>query len=138
MVASAFPEVRPSLADADDIRGDIGPATGRDGIAIEPSRTIFPCREFRRRSWTGFPVFVPGAACESPERVLYFGAGQLAQLVRASRLHRECRRFESVIAHHLSQLKIIHYKQVECYFLFFPVNGSQRHFIPVQPKIGPK
>ena len=26
--------------------------------------------------------------------------GRLAQLVRASRLHRECRRFESVIAHH--------------------------------------
>ena len=33
----------------------------------------------------------------------YFG--RLAQLVRASRLHRECRGFESLIAHHLQILK---------------------------------
>ena len=34
--------------------------------------------------------------------MIYCQTGQLAQLVRASRLHRECRRFESVIAHHPS------------------------------------
>ena len=38
-----------------------------------------------------------------PQRcsILYkITSGRLAQLVRASRLHRECRGFESLIAHH--------------------------------------
>ena len=39
-----------------------------------------------------------------PPIILY---GRLAQLVRASRLHRECRGFESLIAHHFCCAKMV-------------------------------
>ena len=49
------------------------------------------------------------SALKNNKRGVYYDIilifGRLAQLVRASRLHRECRGFESLIAHHLQILK---------------------------------
>ena len=57
----------------------------------------------------------------------YFG--RLAQLVRASRLHRECRGFESLIAHHLQILKSsVKYDWTLCFYsdLWLYRNGLQQ------------
>ena len=60
-------------------------------------------------------------------RVITFG--RLAQLVRASRLHRECRGFESLIAHHLQILKSsVKYDWTLCFYsdLWLYRNGLQQ------------
>ena len=55
--------------------------------------------------------------------------GRLAQLVRAFALHAKCRRFESVIAHHLQILKSsVKYDWTLCFYsdLWLYRNGLQQ------------
>lgn len=57
--------MRPSLADADDIREDIDPVTGRDGIAVEGAE------QFSR-------AVSSGGGCGRVLRFLFFFRGRLA------------------------------------------------------------